>query len=176
MSLAVESEPIASDRDKLHWEIKKLQAETEAMRRPAYLSPSTLVPIITGLVALFGASFEHQKSILEAEKAAFRVEQAQSKLESLRGAETELLRHLDELKAENDGAATRLATLRAELAKAEEGIRTAAASASTAEAQTALSEARSTVATLQKATSDSEKARAERAVRLGAMRARASRP
>ena len=44
--------------DKLYWEIEKLRAETESLRRPAYLSPTTLFSAVTVFAALLGAGIQ----------------------------------------------------------------------------------------------------------------------
>jgi hypothetical protein len=132
---------------------------------------------MTGLVAFVGAGFQYQWNQVKAERAAFQVEKAQSDLARLEEAKVELTRSLDALtrnidalEAENEKVSVRLSDTRAQLAKAQEGIRLAAASATSPEVKQALTQAQGTVANLAVVTSESEQARKEQASRLQTIR------
>ena len=167
------------DTDRLHWEIEKLRAETESLRRPAYLSPTTLISVATALVALLGAGFQYQinqvraaKAELEASQNIFRAEQTQSELALLERRKEELATTIDAMQAENIKMTERLANIRTELAKAEDGIQRAAVNATSPEARQTLTEAQRSVATLQAETSESEQLRSAQTNRLGEIRER----
>jgi hypothetical protein len=59
----------SDDHDKRHWEIEKLKAETEQIRRPAYLSPTAFCAVVAAVVALLGAGFMYQRNLILADRA-----------------------------------------------------------------------------------------------------------
>jgi len=163
--------------EKLHWEVEKLRAETRNLQRPTLLSPTTLIALTTAAVGLIGAGFQYQINQVRADKAdlaaaqnSYRAELARSELERLEKTKSELAGSIDAMQAENKKVSDRLADVRNQLAKAEEGIQVAAANVASPEAKQALAEARSTVAALRTETSASEKVQTDRAARLSAIR------
>ena len=109
---------MADDRQKLHWEIQKLRAETEHIRRPAYLSPATLVPVVTAIAALVGVGFQYQRNALEADRAAWRKEVIEHQITQLAEEKTKLTTELATLAKENVDASNRLERIRMDLAEA----------------------------------------------------------
>jgi hypothetical protein len=174
---------VPDERDKLRWEIEKLRAETESLRRPAYLSPATLIALATAAVGLVGAGFQYQLNQVRAERADlaaaqnnFRAETAQDELERLEKTKAELASEIDAMQAENKKVSEQLASVRSQLTNAEAGIQAAAANAASPEAKQALTQAQNTVAALKTETGASEKVQVERAERLEAIRARVVMP
>jgi chromosome segregation ATPase len=171
------------DDDKLHWEVEKLRAEAESLRRPFYLSPATLIAIVTAAVTLLGAGVQYRlnqiaadRADLEAARNTFRAELARNELERLEKAKAELTSNIDAIQTENKRVSEQLASVQSQLATAETGIQVAAASAASAEAKQALTQAQSTVAALKTETSASEKVQADRAERLRVIRERVLTP
>ena len=168
--------PTADDRQKLHWEIEKLRAETENIRRPAYRSPATLVPMLTELAALVGVGFQYQRNALEADRAAWRKEVIEHQITQLQDEKTKLTAELEMLARDNLEASTRLERIRMDLAEVEATIQTVAAStAESSPAKDAVLRAQSTLTTLQETTSEAARAQATRAERLGDIRSRVER-
>lgn len=158
-----------ADRDMPHWR--------------TYLSPTTLIPLATAVVALVGAGFQYQlnqvraaRADLEAAQNVFRAEQARLDLERLEQAKGELASTIDAMQMENDRISQRLTDVRAQLAAAEQGIQAAAATATSAESKQALTRAQSTVAALQTTTDEAEARRVEQAERLRTIRNRVVAP
>jgi hypothetical protein len=101
---------------------------------------------------------------------AFRAEQIRSDVALLEGRKDELAATIDAMQAENINMAERLADIRAELAKAEDGIQRAAAPAPSPEERQTLTQAQRNVATLQAETNKSEQLRSAQTNRLSVIR------
>src|SRR5215831_17114427 len=71
------------DHDKIFWETKKLQAEVASLRRPSFISPQTLVALITAGVAIAGAGFQFQYNQVRAEEAALALQKAQDEAQKV---------------------------------------------------------------------------------------------
>jgi len=63
--------------EKLRWEIEKLQAEAEHLRRPWLKTPASWVAIVTTMVALAGVALQSARSNREYELAEIRHEKTQ---------------------------------------------------------------------------------------------------
>jgi hypothetical protein len=101
---------------------------------------------------------------------AFRAEQTRSEVALLEARKDELAATIDAMQAENINMAERLADIRAELAKAEDGIQRAAAPAASPEERQTLTKAQRNVATLQAETNKSEQLRSAQTNRLSVIR------
>jgi chromosome segregation ATPase len=174
--------PAIGDRDKLYWEIEKLRAETEQIRRPAYLSPTTVATVVAALVALVGAGFQYRLNQLDAKEAGIEASRLKSEAEQLAGQKAEIVRSIDAMLLESEkvgaqlkNAQTQLQDVRTQLARAETQSR-AATSAASSETVDALTAAQAEVADLQQRTTASERARAAQVEQLGAIRARVMAP
>lgn len=177
--MAVDPTTFKNGADKLHWEVEKLRAETESLRRPTLLSPTTLIAFATVAVSILGAGFQYQINQIRADRAeltaaqnSFRAEIARNELDRLEKTKSDLTNSIDAMQVENKKVSDQLAEVRNQLSKAEQGIQVAVANVGSPEAKQALAEAQTTVATLKVETSASEKVQAERADRLKAIRER----
>lgn len=155
--------------DKTHWEIEKLKAETDHLRRPLHRSPAVLVPllstIVAAVVAVAGAGFKYQMNQLEAKRLEIQVVELQQQRDAL-------VREVDAVQAEGKRVAVQLETTIAQLAEAQKALALSAASATSPEAKEAVTEAQSFVATLERATRESQKTQAAQSQRLNTLRSR----
>jgi chromosome segregation ATPase len=168
--------PAISDRDKLYWEIEKLRAETEHIRRPAYLSPTAVATVVAALVALLGAGFQYRLNQLDAKEAGIEASQLKAEAKRLETEKAEIVRSIDSMLIESEKvgaqlkeARTQLEDVRTQLARAETDTQAPASSPATAQA---ISAAQVKVADLQETTRASEQVRAEQYKHLGAIRER----
>jgi hypothetical protein len=165
------------DRDKAYWEVAKLRAETDRLRRPLYRSPTLFVPmvsaVVAGIVAVVGAGFKYQLSEIQAKEASLKKMETQAAIVKLQAARADLIRDIDTIQAENNRVKEQLEAAAKQLAEARQAVESAAAITSSPEAKQALTEAQSSVATLQKTATDSAQANVAQTQRLDKLKARA---
>jgi hypothetical protein len=66
--------------NKLFWEVEKLKAEVQNLRRPPLLSPATWVSVGSVMAAALGIGLQWQRSNVESERANIAVDKAEVKL------------------------------------------------------------------------------------------------
>ena len=155
--------------DKVYWEVQKLQAEIDNLRKPPYRSPTVMVPLISAvvaaIVAVVGAGFKYQMNQLEARRVELQVADLQQQRVSL-------LREVEAVQSDADKVTAQLKTANEQLADAQKALAVSVASADSAEAKQAVTQAQSSLVNLEKATRETQQAQAARSQRLSTIRSR----
>jgi septal ring factor EnvC (AmiA/AmiB activator) len=111
--------PKYTDADKIHWEAKKLEAETLDLIRPPFFKSGFWLSAISACAAVvgiglqyFASSLDYKKADILREEAEFKVTQAKQQLDDIeknvKAKQTELdnltavTRKLDAIRAEKD--------------------------------------------------------------------------
>jgi len=123
-----ESVPRYTDADKTHWEVEKLKAEAQNVRRPFLRTPANAISLATGAIAVVGSVFQYLRTDFEAQQVAITKERNKLEIERLEAKR-------DTVQREHDAFASQRDQLRAELAAIQ------AAAESTSLARRALEEA-----------------------------------
>jgi hypothetical protein len=151
------------------WEIEKLKAETEQIRRPRGRIVSTLGTGLAAVVTLLGAGFTYQLNSLRNENALLEKSTIELQKQTL-------LADIGALEKDEQQVQDRLASAKKELDAVQTALQTAAATAPVAVAQDAITRAQSNVQILQNENDQSRRAQEQRATRLGEMKGRIQNP
>jgi hypothetical protein len=94
----------ATDDEKRYWEVRKLRAETRALRRSPLRNPNIMLTGVTALVGVIGMYVQYTRSNKEYQLAQIKTEQAKLEIEQLDAQRTRATELLEQ--AKRDVAAT----------------------------------------------------------------------
>jgi chromosome segregation ATPase len=114
MSDASKAEPATTD--KLFWEVEKLKAEVQNLRRPVMLTPATWVSVLSVLAAVVGIGVQWQRSNVESERAQLTLRESEFKRSQVQA-------ELAEVERRKSGVEAALASLQGALDASEQRYR-----------------------------------------------------